>query len=78
MEITYGHHVETDDDPYVELAEKVNQVLTDIGDTSLVDLFPIRKYDLLIQGNECLMRSAVKHIPEWFPGARFVRVAKGT
>lgn len=44
MEITYGHPVTTDDDPYVELADKVNQVLTDMGDTSLIDLFPICKH----------------------------------
>ena len=48
MEIAYGHHVESADDPYVLLAEQVNNLITSMPDTSLVDLFPWSTCDVVV------------------------------
>lgn len=45
MEITYGHRIQSDDDPYIEIAEGVNYIGTQSGipGMSPVDVFPFRK-----------------------------------
>ncbi|KAF7796541.1 hypothetical protein EIP86_007721 [Pleurotus ostreatoroseus] len=44
VEIAYGHEVKSANDDYVQLAEKSNDILADLGDTSLIDLFPALKH----------------------------------
>lgn len=44
MEIAYGHHVDSAEDPYIKIAEQVNTIITNMPDTSLVDLFPYCEY----------------------------------
>ena len=42
MEIAYGHHVSSPDDPYLRIADKINELVAGIGaqGSNLVDLFP--------------------------------------
>ncbi|KAE9399411.1 cytochrome P450 [Gymnopus androsaceus JB14] len=58
--VAYGLHVQPKDDPYIETARKMSDVLTNtlIPGEFLVDSFPILKY-----------------VPSWFPGASFKRKA---
>ncbi|KAL4247551.1 cytochrome P450 monooxygenase [Abortiporus biennis] len=58
MEIAYGHEIVSDDDPYLQIAKEVNNVVTGAGDPGATppDLFPI-----------------LKKLPPWFPGAWFIR-----
>lgn len=44
MEITYGHRIKTDDDPYLHLAREVDRMLNGAGNAgaSIVDFFPFR------------------------------------
>ncbi|KAJ3474621.1 hypothetical protein NLI96_g12354 [Meripilus lineatus] len=60
MEIAYGHHVSSPDDPYLRIADKINELVAGIGaqGSNLVDLFPF-----LIK------------LPAWFPGAWYIRYA---
>lgn len=50
MEITYGHRIMSDDDPYIEIAQGVNQIVADAGNPGMtpVDLLPFRKFDHLL------------------------------
>ena len=43
LEIGYGHKVESDDDPYLELADQFNDAVAGLGGIgfSVVDFFPI-------------------------------------
>lgn len=45
MEITYGHRIVSDDDPYIKIAEGVNHISTQSGTPGMtpVDIFPLRK-----------------------------------
>lgn len=81
MEITYGHRIETDDDPYLRLAKDVDRLLNGAGSAgaSVVDFFPFRKLllSLLASPRNRLTESLVRHLPVWFPGAWFIRYGKG-
>ncbi|KAF8993008.1 cytochrome P450 [Cyathus striatus] len=59
--ITYGIKIRSSNDPYVEIAVRVNTALIKSLGTGarMVDVFPLLKY-----------------VPEWFPGADFQRVAR--
>ena len=48
MEIAYGHHIESDDDPAVRSAERCLDVSVGVGDpgSSIVDLLPFRLFFL--------------------------------
>ncbi|KAJ3473489.1 hypothetical protein NLI96_g12978 [Meripilus lineatus] len=61
MEIAYGHHVTSEDDPFLRIADKINELTAGVGPqgSNIVDFFPI-----------------LKKLPAWFPGAWFVRYAK--
>lgn len=80
VEIAYGHEVKSSDDEYVELAEKSNDILLGLGDTSLIDLFPKRKFHFIIgfwTFTLIYTFHIVKYLPAWFPGAWFVRYGQG-
>ena len=49
MEITYGHRIVSDDDPYIEIAEGVNHISTQSGTPGMtpVDVIPLRESSLL-------------------------------
>lgn len=51
MEITYGHRVESEDDYYVNLAEKTNEAVLVMGQAKALEILPFRKL-------------VVNHIPE--------------
>ncbi|KAJ3485901.1 hypothetical protein NLI96_g4622 [Meripilus lineatus] len=61
MEIAYGQHVVSDDDPYLQIANRLNTFIADVGmqGTHPVDVFPI-----------------LQKLPPWFPGAWFIRYAR--
>lgn len=44
MEITYGHRVASDDDPYMGIGEELTKITLGAGNpgTTPVDIFPIR------------------------------------
>ncbi|KAH9951189.1 cytochrome P450 [Amylocystis lapponica] len=58
MEITYGHHVKSMDDKYIQLVEKTFAAIVEESrpKAHLVDFFPILRY-----------------LPSWLPGAEFKR-----
>ncbi|EKM54607.1 uncharacterized protein PHACADRAFT_210407 [Phanerochaete carnosa HHB-10118-sp] len=59
MEIAYGHKVASDDDPYVDIAERTHKILMEAGHSlSILDFFPWLRY-----------------LPSWFPGNWFGRFA---
>lgn len=77
---TYGHHVTTDDDIYVHLAEQTTKLVTEPGTPggTIVDFFPMCEYSLctvIRRFSLILWNDAVKHMPAWFPGARLQRHA---
>lgn len=45
MEIAYGHHITSEDDPFLRMAEKINELTAGVGPqgSNIVDLFPIRE-----------------------------------
>ncbi|EKM54606.1 uncharacterized protein PHACADRAFT_210406 [Phanerochaete carnosa HHB-10118-sp] len=60
MEITYGHKVTSDDDPYVNIAEETNRILMKAGHSlSIIDFFP-----------------SLQYLPSWLPGNWFTRFAE--
>ncbi|KAG6875902.1 hypothetical protein C0993_006856, partial [Termitomyces sp. T159_Od127] len=61
MDLIYGHRVETDNDPYVEIAEDCSRLLQDVGPPggTPVDFFPF-----------------LQHLPSWFPGAYYAGLAR--
>ncbi|KAL4253383.1 cytochrome P450 family protein [Abortiporus biennis] len=61
VEATYGHKVEDQNDSFVKMSIRVNEILEGAGvpGTSLVDVFPF-----------------LRHLPSWFPGAWYVRYGK--
>ena len=70
----------TDDDPYIKLAEDINDIVFAAGDPGAAppDLFPIRMYSLRQLWLHFLKYlSPVKYLPAWFPGAWFIRLSKG-
>nr|BAL05151.1 cytochrome P450 [Phanerodontia chrysosporium] len=44
LEMTYGHKVSSDDDAYLDIADKVNVVLTKMSKAAILDLFPRAKH----------------------------------
>ncbi|KAJ3492026.1 hypothetical protein NLI96_g262 [Meripilus lineatus] len=62
MDITYGHRIISNDDPYLQMADRVSRIAFESGNfgTNLVDIFPI-----------------LKNLPAWFPGAWFIRWGQG-
>ncbi|KAJ3491620.1 hypothetical protein NLI96_g552 [Meripilus lineatus] len=58
LEIAYGHRIQTDDDPYLQSTEHINQSLAGAGEPGMtaIDHIPI-----------------LKHFPAWFPGAAVIR-----
>ncbi|KAJ3485910.1 hypothetical protein NLI96_g4615 [Meripilus lineatus] len=61
MEIAYGHQVSSDDDPYLRLAKRMNEMAAGLGSqgSNPVDFLPI-----------------LKHLPAWFPGAWWIRYSQ--
>ncbi|KAI5118824.1 hypothetical protein M0805_009402 [Coniferiporia weirii] len=61
LKITYGYHIESVQDPLLNLAEDVMSSLADVitPNRYLVDALPI-----------------LKHFPNWFPGCGFQKIAK--
>ncbi|KAJ3491621.1 hypothetical protein NLI96_g551 [Meripilus lineatus] len=61
LEIAYGHRVETDDDPYLQLTEDINQCVAGAGEPGMaaIDFIPLLRY-----------------LPAGFPGASVVNHCK--
>jgi hypothetical protein len=61
LSVAYGIQIQPENDPYVDLAERVLKILERAATPGsyLVDTIP-----------------ALKYVPEWFPGAGFQRQAK--
>ncbi|KAG6844522.1 hypothetical protein H0H87_006283 [Tephrocybe sp. NHM501043] len=59
--IGFGHHVNSDDDPYVALAVETSETLAKAGSGGgvLIEIFPFLQY-----------------MPSWFPGTKYVHFAK--
>ncbi|KAH9952213.1 cytochrome P450 [Amylocystis lapponica] len=60
MKITYGHQIESDDDEYIKMTENVSEAHALAGDPGST---PVDIFPIL------------RHLPPWFPGAWFIRVA---
>lgn len=58
MEIAYGQHVVSDDDPYLQIANRLNTFIADVGmqGTHPVDVFPIRELLALVSISELSTR----------------------
>ena len=58
MEIAYGQHVVSEDDPYLQIANRLNTFLADAGmqGTHPVDVFPIRELSVLVSIRELITR----------------------
>ncbi|KAG6832009.1 hypothetical protein H0H92_006045 [Tricholoma furcatifolium] len=61
VEISYGHQIISNDDPYFEIAEECGKIAADSGPPGAtpVDLFPI-----------------LRHFPSWFPGTYYANFAR--
>ena len=46
MQVTYGHQITSDEDPYIDIAEKTSFALSNAGPpgNTPVDFFPFREY----------------------------------
>ena len=77
MYLTYGHTVAPTHDPLVSLVDGAILALTEtfLPGSYLVNVFPIRKCTLVFM---CRLYYGlpVRHIPGWFPGAGFKRLAQ--
>ncbi|KAG6873902.1 hypothetical protein C0995_009681 [Termitomyces sp. Mi166 len=78
IRITHGYEVKRINDPFVELADKAMEQfsLAMAPGSHLVDVLPIRNLILLVAQNRAHACFAVRHVPDWFPGAGFKRTAK--
>ncbi|KAG6885193.1 hypothetical protein C0993_004977 [Termitomyces sp. T159_Od127] len=59
--ITYGHQITSDEDPYLDIMERVSHAVSNAGapGNTPVDLFPFLRY-----------------FPSWFPGAYYAGLAR--
>jgi hypothetical protein len=82
MEITYGLDIKSHEDKYLRTAENAMESLgrITVPGAFFVDIFPIRSFSSQFLGPRTLLTNhpEVKHVPEWFPGAGFKRLAKET
>lgn len=78
MQITFGHEIVSDDDPYLEIARESGHALSHCGPigSTPVDLFPFRKYVVFGFCLCWLITVAVEHMPSWFPGTYFAEKAR--
>lgn len=80
IELAYGIAVKDHDNPYLAIAHQAMVCSAEVVNTVyLVDIFPFRKTHPHSHLTYRLMPSwetPVKHIPSWFPGAKFKRQAK--
>ncbi|KAL4252099.1 cytochrome P450 family protein [Abortiporus biennis] len=60
-EVTYGHKINSSDDPYVAMIDELFSIVNGLGDPGMIilDLFPF-----------------LRHIPSWVPGAWYAKYAK--
>lgn len=78
MMVTYGHQVQSVDDPFIAMNEAVREHAEAHPGIALVDVFPIRMRHIFRSGPERdahYFRLLVKYLPTWFPGASFHRAA---
>ncbi|KAG6846427.1 hypothetical protein H0H93_014017, partial [Arthromyces matolae] len=61
IELTFGHRITSDIDPYVEISEDCSSLLLEVGPPGAtpVDFFPF-----------------LQHFPSWFPGAYYAGLAR--
>ncbi|ESK94311.1 cytochrome p450 [Moniliophthora roreri MCA 2997] len=61
LRVSYGQRIETDDDPFLEMAEDVSRAVNNAGPpgNTLVDFFP-----------------SLSHLPSWFPGTYYANYAR--
>ena len=82
MSLTYGFEVKSHEDPFIAAAERGLVIIEEatIPGAFLVDTFPIcthqRESALHIPSVIILNVIIVKHMPSWFPGARFKHFAQ--
>ena len=84
MEITYGHRIDSLQDPYVKLAQHATEATVRAGSpgSMLVDFFPVCTSLFFVfafcsarTGADGETRTSVKKLPTWMPGAGFKRDA---
>lgn len=75
----YGIQVQRHNDSYIELAETAMHAMGTVlsAGSYLVDMFPIRAFHdcVTTRIRELKDYTAVKHVPDWLPGAEFKRQA---
>ena len=79
MKIIYDIDLKAHDDPYVSIAEEAIEAMSTTASAGvfLVDILPFCELPFYDSARGWVRgRSAVKMLPEWFPGARFQREAK--
>ncbi|KAG6836263.1 hypothetical protein H0H93_009664 [Arthromyces matolae] len=61
MRLTYGHEITSNDDPYMDITDKVGHALGNVGPPggTAIDLFPFLRY-----------------MPSWFPGTYYAEFAR--
>ena len=80
MITTYGYKVQSYDDPYLQLVERVTKMTVEAGShaSTLVDFFPICLWSSRILLNCSPNTDIVIYMPDWLPGAGFKRHAAKT
>ena len=81
LKIAYGIQIQAENDPFLYTAERATEAIsaTTNAGSYLVDALPFCKR--LVSYWAALLRkliygTAVKYVPEWFPGATFQREAR--
>jgi hypothetical protein len=75
----YGLDVEGYESEYISLPEQYLDVLSEVSTPGrfFVDFLPIREWSAVPNDAELSDWNAVRHLPAWFPGAGFQRLARG-
>lgn len=79
LRTAYGINVQSPEDPFIETAEHALHAMSMTANAGsyLVDIVPICEHLCIIAfSTRILTVRTVKHIPAWFPGAKFKRDAK--
>lgn len=83
LRLTYGHVVQSDDDSYMARIGRAAHLLALYPNPGAmpVDFFPFREF--VFQADRffaCILlkQLLVRYLPEWFPGAGFIRHANFT
>ena len=80
LKIAYGIQIRAENDPFLFTAERATEAIsaTTNAGSYLVDALPFCKRSVSCRAVllRKLIHTAVKYVPEWFPGAAFQREAR--